>query len=83
MRPFELSVVVVVFVCVCSVVCLCSSCRSENRKQKLLSQIWYPSIVFEDVPLVEFLYLVFSRMPGESVVYLCYVFRALIKSFVC
>ena len=36
----------------------------------------------EDVPLVEFMYLVFTRMPGESyrrrlrflLLYLCYVF---------
>ena len=45
----------------------------------------------EDVPLVEFMYLVFTRMPGESycrrlwslLLYLCYVFRALINSLVC
>ena len=43
------------------------------------------------VPLVEFMYLVFTRMPGESylrrlrslLLYLCYVFRALINSLVC
>ena len=47
--------------------------------------------LLEDVPLVEFMYLVFTRMPGESycrrlrssVLYLCYVFRALISSLVC
>ena len=40
--------------------------------------------------LMEFLYLVFTRMPGESysrrlrsLLYLCYVFRALINSLVC
>ena len=44
----------------------------------------------EDVPLVEFMYLVFTHMPGESyrrrlrsLLYLCYVFRALIISLVC
>ena len=45
---------------------------------------------FEDVPLVEFMYLVFTRMPGESyrrrlgslLLYLCCVFRALINSLV-
>ena len=45
----------------------------------------------EDVPLVEFVYLVFTRMPGEGysrrlrslLLYLCYVFRALINSLVC
>ena len=44
-----------------------------------------------DVPLVEFMYLVFTRMPGESsrrrlgslLLYLCYVFRVLINSLVC
>ena len=44
-----------------------------------------------DVPLVEFTYLVFTRMPGESycrwlrslLVSLCYVFQALINSLVC
>ena len=42
------------------------------------------------VPLVEFMYLVFTRMPGESyrwrlrslLLYLCYVFRTLINSLV-
>ena len=45
----------------------------------------------EDVPLVKFMYRVFTRMPGESyrrrfrslLLYLCYVFRALINSLVC
>ena len=45
----------------------------------------------KDIPLVEFMYLVFTRIPGESylkrlwslVLYLCYVFRALINSLVC
>ena len=45
----------------------------------------------EDVPQVEFMYFVFTRMPGESyrrrlrslLLYLCYVFRALINSLVC
>ena len=45
----------------------------------------------EDVPLVEFVNLVFTRMPGEGyrrrlrslLLYLCYVFRAVIISFVC
>ena len=48
------------------------------------------SNVYEDVPLVEFMYLVFTRMPGESyrrrlgslLLYLCCVFRALINSLV-
>ena len=44
----------------------------------------------EDEHLVEFMYLIFTRMPGESyrqglrsLLYLCYVFRALINSLVC
>ena len=45
----------------------------------------------EDVPLVEFMYLVFTRMPCESyrrrlrsfLLYLCYVFPAQINSLVC
>ena len=42
------------------------------------------------VPVVEFMYLVFTRMPVESyrrrlrsLLYLCYVFLVLINSFVC
>ena len=45
---------------------------------------------FKAVPLVEFIYLVFTRMPGERCrratqvfVCLCYVFQALINSLVC
>ena len=46
---------------------------------------------FVTVPLVEFMYLVFTGMPGESyrrwlrplLLCLCYVFRALINSHVC
>ena len=46
---------------------------------------------FQDVSLVEFVYLVFTRMPGEGyrwrlrslLLYLYYVFRALITSLVC
>ena len=48
-------------------------------------------VLFEDVPLVEFMCLVFTRMPGESyrrrltslLLCLCDVFRALISSLVC
>ena len=44
-----------------------------------------------DVPLVEFMYFVFTRMPGESyrrplralLLYLCYVFRELFNSLLC
>ena len=46
---------------------------------------------FEHVTLVEFMYLVFTRMLGELPVgdsslrslYLCHAFRALINSLVC
>ena len=46
---------------------------------------------YEDVQLVEFVYVVFTRMPGESYrgrlrslsLCLCDVFRALINSLVC
>ena len=45
---------------------------------------------FEDVPQVEFIYLVFTCMPGEFcrwprslLSYLCYVFQALINSLLC
>ena len=48
-------------------------------------------ILSGDVPLEEFMYLVFTRMPGESyrrrlrslLLCLCDVFRALIHSLVC
>ena len=47
------------------------------------------SVMLEDLPLVEFMYLVFTRMPGESyrrrlvsLLYLCYVFRTLTNSLV-
>ena len=47
-------------------------------------------IFLNDVPLVEFMYFVFARMPGESyrrrlgslLLYVCDVFRALINSLV-
>ena len=47
--------------------------------------------MFEAVPLVEFMYLVFTHMPGEKyrrrlrslLLYLCYVLRAQINSLVC
>ena len=47
--------------------------------------------VFEDVALVEFIYLVFTCMPSEGyhrqlgslLLYWCYVFQALINSRVC
>ena len=43
--------------------------------------------VFEDVPLVEFIYLVFTRMPAERyrrrLMSVFSLFRALINSLVC
>ena len=50
-----------------------------------------PCVIFEDVPLVEFMYLVLTRMPGESyrrrlrslLLCLCDVFQTLINSLVC
>ena len=55
--------------------------------QLLSSETMY----LENVPLVEFIYLVFTRMPGESyrrrlgslLLCLCDVFRVLIGSLVC
>ena len=49
-----------------------------------------PTTFTEDVPLVEFMYLVFTRIPGESycrrlrslLLYLCYVLGTLINSCV-
>ena len=57
----------------------------ENRRQ--IEKV----CLSEDVSLVKFVYLVFTRMPGESyrrrlrslLLHLCYVFRALINSLVC
>ena len=48
-------------------------------------------VTVEDAPLVKYMYLVFTRLPGESyrrrlrslLLYLCYVFRALINFLVC
>ena len=51
---------------------------------------WQTKERTKDAPLVEFMYLVFTRMPGESycrrlrslLLYWCYVFRALINFLV-
>ena len=48
-------------------------------------------LFLEDILLAEFMYLVFTHMPGNSyrrrlrslLLYLCYAFRALINSLVC
>ena len=65
--------------------------QKQQQQQQLLQKRKIPvEIKFEDVPLVEFMYLVFTRTPDESyrgrlrsLLYLCYVFRALINSLVC
>ena len=51
---------------------------------------FFSFVVVEDVPLVEFMYLIFIRMPDESyrrrlrsLVCLCDVFRTLANSHVC
>ena len=51
----------------------------------------FTSTDLEDVPLVQFMYLIFTRMPGESyrrrlrslLLCWCYVFRALITPLAC
>ena len=58
---------------------------SHKHNDKDLSRLWY------DVPLAEFVYFVFTCMPGESYLgrvgsllsCLCDVFRALINFLVC
>ena len=57
------------------------------RRVCLKCRVYMPlgASFFEDVPLVEFVYLEFTCMPGESyrrrlrslLLYLCYVFRVL------
>ena len=73
-----------------SVLCLCAPV-SPSVPEMGLGWGGGGGILFEAVPLVEFRYLVFTRMPGERyrwrlrslLLYLCYVFRALINSVVC
>ena len=72
--------------------------RPEQRKQSTIQshdKAWAAftknMYTFEDVPQVEFVHRVFTRMPGESYcrrlrslsLYLCYAFQALISSLVC
>jgi len=68
---------------------------SESKRDWLMDScyafdwhIW--KIMFGVVPLMEFMYLVFTRTSGESyrrwlrsLLYMCYIFRALINSLVC
>ena len=67
--------------------------RSDSSEASSDSKSFDASVIMfglEDVPLAEFMYLVFTRMPGEHysrrlrslLLYLCYVFRALINSLV-
>ena len=64
--------------------------NKTKNKQKLNSEMCSLGQL-EAVPLAEFMYLVFTRVPGENyrrrlrflLLYLCYVFRALINSLVC
>ena len=66
--------------------------RSIIRNTSTTTKTELPTVTlkFEDVPLVEFMYLVFTCMPGESchrrlrslLLYLCYVFWAQISSLV-
>ena len=57
------------------------------KKKEKKKRIFY----FEGVPLVEFIYLEFTIIPGESyrrrlrsfLLYLCYIFRVLINSLEC
>ena len=65
-----------------SVLCLCTPVSPSVPERG--------ASFFEDVPVVEFMYLIFTRVPGESyrgrlrylLLCLCYVFRALINSLV-
>ena len=65
-----------------SVLCLCTPVSPSVPERG--------ASFFEDVPVVEFMYLIFTRVPGESyrgrlrylLLCLCYVFRALINFLV-
>ena len=68
---------------------LCWGRISNGTRPRALVQIWLS--LLEDVPVMEFMYLVLTRMPGESCCrwhrslwpWLCDVFWALINSLVC
>ena len=65
-----------------------SSMQVNKEKGRHAKEQWSS---FGDIPLVEFMYLVFTRLPGDSyhrqlrslMPCLCDVFQALIISFVC
>ena len=65
--------------------------KSGKSFQNFYIYIFFYHKCLEDAPLVEFMYLVFTRMPGESycrqlrslLLYLRYVFQVLINSLAC
>ena len=72
-----------------SVLCLCTPVSlSVSEMQGIMS---LEASFCEDVPLLEFMHLEFTGVPGESyrrrfgslLLFLYYVFRALINSLVC
>ena len=76
--------------CVVVVIKCCFAALKFARKFALLCFLIINSDLFEDVPLVEFMYLIFTRMPGESyrrrlrsLLCLCDDSRVLINSLVC
>ena len=78
----ELLFFVLFFACVCFILCVCCCCFCCCCLFVCLFVVVWGGCCFiglflffgDDVPLVEFLYLVFTRMPGES-------YRRLLKSF--
>ena len=69
---------------------VCKEYYCSDERQYELSTDYYDHL-FEDVPLVEIMYIVFTCLPGESycrrlrslLLYLGYVFRVLINSLAC
>ena len=63
---------------------------TEDKETELSFLFFFCNFVLEDVPLVVFMYPVFTRIPDESyrrplrslLLYLCYVFPSLINSLV-
>ena len=69
-----------------------TACTERNIVSSLMQDgDGLKDLVFEDVPLVKFMYPVFTRIPGESyhrwlrslLLCLCDVFQVLINSLVC
>ena len=73
------------------VVAHCYNTDPARLLTQTLQGTYTPPEYDDDVPLVEFMYLVFTRLPGESyrrrleflLLSTCYVFRTLINSLVC